>query len=160
MGLINFNKVSGNEASITKVSKTETEQTNLSTSVFGKVGSLKDCYKVSKVETVVENGKKVETAYNSNGNVVRTSVFVDRNGDGNFERSEAISVKFYNVMSRASNTKEYKDTDNDGYYNEIIESDWSGNETIHKLNNKIKAEHLKMSNVYGSENDASAEWFS
>lgn len=160
MGYLNVNGASGSESSMMKMPKTETEQTNQSTSVFGRGGSLKDCYKVSKVETVVENGKKVETAYNSSGNVVRTSVFVDRNGDGNFERSEAISVKFYNVMSRSSNTKEYKDTDNDGYYNEIIESDWSGNETIRKLNSKIKSDHLKMSKVYGSENDTSSEWFS
>ena len=123
-------------------------------SILSQVGQPADVYEVSKIETVFENGKKIETAYNSMGKAVKTSVFADKNGDGKFEHSEAVSVKFYDVISRSCNTTEYKDTDNDGYYDEIIESDWMGSETIHKLNNKFKSEHLKMSNVYGSENDA------
>lgn len=57
---------------------------------------------------------------------------MDRNADGNFDRSEAVSIKFNHVVSRSCETKEYKDLNNDGYYDEIIESNWSGMETIKK----------------------------
>ncbi len=161
MGFLGINGIGGNQDIPPKSSKqkAETEQLDLS-SLFATIKpvSVKELCKVSKVETVIENGKKVETAYNSMGQVIRTSVFADRNSDGNFDNSEAISIKFYHPTSKSSNTKEYRDTDNDGYYDEIVESDWTGNETIHKLNQKFKTDELKMSNVYGSENNASTEW--
>lgn len=158
MGLLGINGTGGNQEipPASGKQKTESKQKikfNLN-SILSQVGQPADVYEVSKIETVFENGKKIETAYNSMGKAVKTSVFADKNGDGKFEHSEAVSVKFYDVLSKSCNTTEYKDTDNDGYYDEIIESDWTGNESIHKLNNKFKSEHLKMSNVYGSENDA------
>lgn len=158
MGLLGISGNGGNQEIPPASGKQNTESKqkikfNLN-SILSQVGQPADVYEVSKIETVFENGKKIETAYNSMGKAIKTSVFADKNGDGKFEHSEAVSVKFYDVLSRSCNTTEYKDTDNDGYYDEIIEGDWTGNETIHKLNNKFKSEHLKMSNVYGSENDA------
>ncbi len=122
--------------------------------------SITDDYKVAKVETVEENGKKTETAYNKSGQVLRTSVFVDRNGDGQYDKSEAVSIKFNHVDSRSSNTREYRDLNNDGSYDEIIESDWSGMETVRKLNGKVNPEKTQMSDVYGSGKDTIKEWFS
>ena len=64
--------------------------------------SITDAYKVAKTEVVEENGKKTETAYNKNGQVLKTSIFVDQNGDGRYEQSEAVSIKFYDVSSKSS----------------------------------------------------------
>lgn len=157
MGLLGINGTGGNQEIPPASGKQKTENKQNSkfnlNSILGQIGDQKDSYKVAKIETVFENGKKVETAYNDMGKVVKTSVFVDKNGDGNFDNSEAVSIKFCDVLSKSCNTTEYKDNDNDGYYDEIIEGDWTGNETIHKLSNKFNSEYLKMSKLYGSEND-------
>ena len=161
MGFLGISGIGGNQGIPPESGKqkAETRQLDLSALIGNmKPASMKDLCEVSKVETTIENGKKVENAYNSMGKVVRVSVFADRNSDGNFDKSEAISIKFYHPISRSCNTKEYRDTDNDGYYDEIVESNWTGDETIHKLNQKFKTDELKMSNVYGSENNASTEW--
>ncbi len=121
--------------------------------------TMSNDYSVAKTETVEENGKKIETAYNKHGQVLRTSVFVDRNKDGKYDLSEAVSIKFTNVDSKSQNTKEYRDIDNDGSYDEIIESDWTGMETIRKLNGKVNPESTKMSDAYGVKNSTYNVWF-
>lgn len=121
--------------------------------------SITDAYKVAKTEVVEENGKKTETAYNKNGQVLKTSIFVDQNGDGRYEQSEAVSIKFYDVSSKSSNTREYRDTNNDGSYDEIVENDWTGKETVQRFNGVVDSKSHKMSDVYGSKKDTINEWF-
>lgn len=121
--------------------------------------SIKEDYKITKIETVEENGQKIETAYNKNGKILKQSIFVDRNKDGKYELSEAVSIKFNHVDSRSAQTKEYKDLDNDGNYDQIVESDWTGRENILNLNDDINSGSRKMSDAYGSKNDTIEEWF-
>lgn len=121
--------------------------------------SITEDYKVARVTTVEENGKKTEIAYNRSGQVLRTSIFVDRNRDGQYDKSEAVSIKFNHVDSRACNTREYRDLDNDGRYDEIIESDWTGDERVQKFTTLDGSDNRKMSDAYGSASDTINEWF-
>lgn len=95
---------------------------------LGKLDGATKCERVKK-----GNGEMVETVRNAAGEVMKVSVFMDRNGDGKYEASEATSVRYYNVGSRSQDYKEFRDLDGDGMADELVESDWTGNETIKKM---------------------------
>ncbi len=123
------------------------------------VYSAKNAYEGKNVKVSENNGKKTETLYNADGQVLKRTIFVDRNKDGKYDMSEAVSVKFYDVNSKSANTREYRDLDNDGNYDEIVESDWTGFETIKRRNGNGSPNAYKMSDVYGSKSNTIGEWF-
>lgn len=79
------------------------------------------------------NGQMVETVRNAAGDVMKVSVFMDRNGDGRYGADEAVSVKYFDINSRSKDTREYRDLDGDGMADEVVKSNWLGNETVEKL---------------------------
>ena len=101
-------------------------------------------------ERVINGNKMVETCKNKQGEVVKVSVFMDRNGDGNFTANEAVSVKYNALGSMCSASTEYRDTDLDGYCDEIAETA-HGVETVSKSQpDKIKGnEGNRMDLKYG-----------
>lgn len=121
--------------------------------------SAKNAYVGKNVKVSESNGQKVETLYNSDGQVLKRTIFVDKNKDGKYDMSEAVSIKFYDVNSKSANTREYKDLNNDGNYDEVVESDWTGFETIKRHNGNGNPNDYKMCDVYGSKSDTIGEWF-
>lgn len=119
----------------------------------------KNAYVAKRVEVSENNGKRTETLYNEDGQVIKRTLFEDRNKDGKYDMSEAVSIKFYDVNSKSANTREYRDLDNDGHYDEVIESDWTGFETVKRHNGAGDLNNYKMSNAYGSKNNTIGEWF-
>ena len=95
----------------------------------------------------VENGKNqmVETVRDAKGNVLKKSIFTDRDGDGRYDQNEVISVKYFDITSNSITSQEYLDNNGDGLVDEFIESDGMGNEVIQKINKRGG-----MSKIYGS----------
>lgn len=117
---------------------------------LGKLDGATKCERVKQ-----GNGQMVETVRNAAGEVMKVSVFMDRNGDGKYEASEATSVRYYNVGSRSQDYKEFRDLDGDGMADELVESDWTGNETIQKMSKYPDGRNSLMSNLYGGSWDGS-----
>lgn len=116
-------------------------------------------YIAKRIEVSESNGKKIETLYNADGQVIKRTSFVDRNKDGKYDLSEAVSIKFYDVNSKSANTREYRDLDNDGNYDIVIEKDWTGFSKTKKYNESGKSDNYKMSDVYGEKGNTIDEWF-
>ena len=94
-----------------------------------------------------------ETAKNAQGETVKVSVFMDKNGDGKYTPDEAVSVTYHDVGSMSCGTTEYRDTDGNGICDEKVTSDWSGNESVEKMDNKSRRN--MMDYKYGFKWDAS-----
>lgn len=84
-------------------------------------------------ERVINGKQMIETCKNEAGQIRKVSIFNDRNGDGKFDASEVVSVKYIETTSRSQQSVEYRDTNDDGYADEVVESDWTGNETVSKV---------------------------
>ena len=65
------------------------------------------------------DGKFIEYGHRKNGEILKTSIFIDRNKDGKYTKDEVVSVK-YSSGGMSSDTCEYIDEDNDGCYDKII----------------------------------------
>ena len=87
---------------------------------------------ITNCDRVIQGNKMTETAKNEFGDIVKVSVFLDKNGDGKYERGEVISVRYNNVGSRNQDWVEYRDTNGDGYCDEKATGDWMGGEQVVK----------------------------
>ncbi len=87
---------------------------------------------ITTCDRVVKGNQMTETCKNADGQAVKISVFLDRSGDGKFDSSEVISVRYNNVASRNGDWVEYRDKDNNGYCDEIATGDWMGGEHVEK----------------------------
>ena len=69
-----------------------------------------------QIERVIRNGKMYETQ-KLDGKIVRTSVFVDLNNDGEFTNNEITQVQqyYYREDGTLKSRITYKDNDHDGY---------------------------------------------
>lgn len=70
-----------------------------------------------------EKDKMIELKKYENYN--QTTIFVDRNHDGKFDKNEAISIRFQSL----DGTREYKDTNGDSFCDKVIITDTLGNQT-------------------------------
>ena len=115
---------------------------------------------ISSVEREYKDGKMIETAKNASGQILKVSIFTDRNKDGKFDASEAVSVKYFSPNSRSKETVEYRDNDGDGYADEIIESNWTGNQSVRKPEQNAfhGNENNRMDLKYGAQ-FSNAPWF-
>jgi hypothetical protein len=128
--------------------------------INGGFSSLSEQRKIVTAERVIDGNKMVETCKNSNGDICKVSVFLDRNGDGKFDATEAVSVKYIDANSYNRDTVEYVDTDNDGFCDEIHNSDWRGNETITKETpDEFQGKNHRMDFKYGFKWDATGPMY-
>lgn len=123
-------------------------------SISGRFQEIKKAFaeqrKIVTAERIVNGKQMTETCKNSQGQTLKVSVFIDRNGDGKFDASEATSVKYFDVQSRSRLTTEYRDTDGDGFADEVVKSDWTGNETVTKETpDEIHGKNHRMDFKYG-----------
>lgn len=77
--------------------------------------------KIVSRERVRDGNQMTETCKNVLGDTVKVSIFMDKNGDGNFDPSEVVSVKYSTNLGTKGipKTVEYRDTDGDGFSDEI-----------------------------------------
>ncbi|MBO6087478.1 hypothetical protein J6P92_03925 [bacterium] len=109
--------------------------------------------KITKADRIrTGENQMTETAKNANGEIIKVSVFLDKNKDGKYTPNEVVSVTYNDVGSMSCGTTEYRDTDNDGYCDAIVTSDWTGNESVEKV---PKRQQTKMDLKYGFKWDAS-----
>lgn len=110
--------------------------------------------KLVTAERVINGNKMTETCKYDDGRVGKISVFIDKDGDGKFGADEVVSVKYIDT-SMSSNSVEYRDTNGDGFSDEIVKSDWTGNETVMKdAPDNIHGKNHRMDFKYGFKWDA------
>lgn len=70
---------------------------------------------IVKVENTWEGNKRTTVGRDKDGNVVKESIFIDRNNDGKFDDNEIQSVRYYDYPgSKCGDYTEYRDLDGDG----------------------------------------------
>lgn len=94
--------------------------------------SIQRAKQITTCDRVVQGNQMIETCKNADGQAVKVSVFLDKNGDGKYDKGEIVSVRYNNVASRNGDWTEYRDVNHDGYCDEIVTGDWMGGEQVEK----------------------------
>ena len=109
--------------------------------------------KIVKTDKIVGGNQMIETGRNAKGEVVKQSIFVDKNGDGKFTEDELVSVKYNDITQAGTASVEYKDTDGDGYADKELRSDWFGHKSEKELS---EGRDDRMALKYGFRSEAGA----
>lgn len=82
---------------------------------------MTDPVKPTITRSVISDGvKTVQTIRRSDGRVLNTSVFTDKNGDGTFDANELNSVTVFGYSGNKAFSRTYNDSDGDGFYDGTI----------------------------------------